>query len=62
MTVDALHASVFDAGLPALAYDDTETPDQVYPRIQATQRLARIALGPHGPEVRLVRARPNRSS
>jgi cytochrome P450 len=40
-----------DAGLPTLAYDDTETRDQVYPRIQAAQRLAPIALGPHGPEV-----------
>jgi cytochrome P450 len=59
MSVDALHASVFDAGLPTLAYDDTGTPDQVYPRIQSVQRLAPIALGPHGPEVlsyELVRA------
>jgi cytochrome P450 len=59
MAVDALHASVFDAGLPTLAYDDTDTPDQVYPRIQSVQRLAPIALGPHGPEVlsyELVRA------
>ena len=59
MPVDALHASVFDAGLPTLAYDDTGTPDQVYPRIQSVQRLAPIALGPHAPEVlsyELVRA------
>ena len=59
MSVDALHASVFGAGLPTLAYDDTGTPDQVYPRIQSVQRLAPIALGPHGPEVlsyELVRA------
>jgi cytochrome P450 len=59
MTVNALHASVFDAGLPNLSYDDTDTPAQVYPRIQSAQRLAPIALGPHGPEVlsyELVRA------
>ena len=59
MTVDARHASVFDAGLPTLAYDDTDTPDQLYPRIQSVQRVAPIALGPHGPEVlsyELVRA------
>lgn len=59
MTVDALHASVFDAGSPELGYDDTDTPAQVYPRIQSAQRLAPIALGPNGPEVlshELVRA------
>ena len=51
MTVGAVPASVFDAELPMLAYDDTETPEEMYPRIQAAQRLAPIAIGPHGPEV-----------
>jgi cytochrome P450 len=51
MTVGSVPASVFDADLPTLAYDDTETLAEVYPRIQAAQRLAPIALGPHGPEV-----------
>jgi cytochrome P450 len=51
MAVDVLDASVFDAGLPTLVYDETETPQQVYPRIRAAQRLAPIALGPYGPEV-----------
>src|SRR6201985_147983 len=59
MTVGTAPASVFDADLPTLTYDAEETPAQVYPRIQDAQRLAPIALGPHGPEVlsyHLVRA------
>jgi cytochrome P450 len=50
MTAATAPASVFDAELPTLAYDDTETHAEIYPRIQAAQRLAPIALGPHGPE------------
>jgi cytochrome P450 len=59
MTVGTAPARVFDAGLPTLAYDATETPAEVYPRIREAQRLAPVALGPHGPEVlsyRLVRS------
>jgi cytochrome P450 len=59
MTVAAVAPDVFDAGLPTVAYDDTETAAEVYPRFQAAQRHAPIALGPHGPEVlsyELVRA------
>lgn len=51
MTVSTATPSVFDAGLPTLAYEPTETPAAVYPRIQAAQRQAPIALGPFGPEV-----------
>lgn len=51
MTVDIETPNVFDAGLPALSYDVTETPRQVYPRIRAAQQLAPIAIGPLGPEV-----------
>ena len=51
MTVGTAPASVFDAGLPTLTYGDEETPAQVYPRLQAAQRQAPVALGPHGPEV-----------
>jgi cytochrome P450 len=51
MTVGTVSASVFDAALPTLSYDDTEAPAEIYPRIQAAQELAPIALGPHGPEV-----------
>lgn len=51
MTVNALRANVFDAGLPTLSYEFDETPADVYPRIQAAQRQAAIAIGPFGPEV-----------
>lgn len=51
MTVGTVAASVFDADLPTLTYDDTETPAQVYPRVREAQRLAPIAMGPYGPEV-----------
>ncbi|HWS91703.1 MAG TPA: cytochrome P450 [Mycobacterium sp.] len=51
MTVDIDKPNVFDAGLPTLRYDVTETPRAVYPRIRAAQRLAPIAIGPLGPEV-----------
>jgi cytochrome P450 len=59
MTVGTVPASVFDADLPTLAYGAEDTPAQVYPRLQAAQRQAPVALGPFGPEVlsyRLVRA------
>src|SRR5271166_4535356 len=51
MTVDTAMPSVFDAGLPTLTYDLTESPHDVYPRIRAAQRMAAIAIGPLGPEV-----------
>ena len=51
MTVGTVPASVFDADLPTLAYEQTETPAEIYPRLQAAQQLAPIALGPFGPEV-----------
>ncbi|MFZ1178859.1 MAG: cytochrome P450, partial [Mycobacterium sp.] len=51
MTVGTAPANVFDADLPTLAYGDEETPAEVHPRLQAAQRQASVALGPHGPEV-----------
>ena len=51
MTVDAARPSVFDAGLPTLSYDLTDTPQQIYPQFRAAQQEAPIALGPIGPEV-----------
>jgi cytochrome P450 len=51
MAVGTAPASVFDADLPTLAYDAEETPAEVYPRLQAAQRQAPVALGPFGPEV-----------
>ena len=51
MTVVADKPSVFDAGLPVLEYDFTDTPQQIYPQFRAAQAIAPIALGPIGPEV-----------
>jgi cytochrome P450 len=51
MTVDAAGPSVFEAGLPTLSYDFTDTPQQIYPQFRAAQQAAPIALGPIGPEV-----------
>ncbi|MDX1884356.1 cytochrome P450 [Mycolicibacterium sp. 120270] len=43
--------SVFEAGLPTLQYDLTDTPQDIYPQFQEAQQAAPIALGPIGPEV-----------
>src|SRR6516165_1661946 len=51
MTVGAAPTSVFDTDLPTLAYREEETPAEVYPRLQAAQRQAPVAMGPHAPEV-----------
>lgn len=51
MTVDIAAPSVFDAGLPTLHYDITETVHDVAPRIREVRRQSAIAIGPLGPEV-----------
>lgn len=51
MTVETSAPSVFDAGLPTLSYDITDTPQEIYPQFRAAQEKAPIALGPIGPEV-----------
>jgi cytochrome P450 len=51
VTVDATRPSVFEAGLPTLSYDLTDTPQQIYPQFRAAQQEAPIALGPIGPEI-----------
>jgi cytochrome P450 len=51
MTVQAAKPSVFDAGLPTLTYDVTDTPQEIYPQFRAAQLEAPIALGPIGPEI-----------
>ncbi|WP_374022973.1 cytochrome P450 [Mycobacterium sp. HNNTM2301] len=51
MAVGTAPTSVFDADLPTLAYLAEETPAEVYPRLQAAQRHAPVAMGPHGPEI-----------
>jgi hypothetical protein len=45
VTVDVEMPNVFDAGLPALSYDVTETRREVYPRIRAAQQLAPMQSG-----------------
>ncbi|WP_319445143.1 MULTISPECIES: cytochrome P450 [unclassified Mycobacterium] len=51
MAVGTALPSVFDAGLPTLRYDHTESPAEVYPRIRLAQRDSPIAIGPLGPEI-----------
>ena len=51
MTLHTAKPSVFDAGLPTLSYDVTDTPQEIYPQFRAAQEVAPIALGPIGPEV-----------
>ena len=51
MSVGTTTPSVFDAGLPALVYDITETMHEVAPRIHAVRKESPMAIGPLGPEV-----------
>jgi cytochrome P450 len=51
MTVDTSAPSVFDAGLPTLQYDITDTVHEVAPRIHDVRKQSPIAIGPLGPEV-----------
>ena len=52
MTVDTVRwgsPSVFDAGLPTIAYEDGQNPDDAHRLIRQARQQAPIALGPHGP-------------
>ena len=51
MTATTGAPSVFEAGLPTLAYDVTESPHEVCERIRAAQLRGPIAIGPFGPEI-----------
>ena len=51
MTIDTVRPSVFDAGLPVVAYLDAQNPDEAHEVIRRARRQAPIALGPHGPEL-----------
>jgi cytochrome P450 len=51
LTAGTALPSIFDAGLPTLEYDITDTPQEIYPQFRAAQKIAPIALGPVGPEV-----------
>ncbi len=43
--------SVFDAGLPTIAYDHLTDPEQAHRVLSQARPQAPIAIGPHGPEV-----------
>jgi cytochrome P450 len=51
MTVDTASPNVFDANLPTLAYDITETPFEVQDRLREAQQQSPVVMGPVGPEV-----------
>jgi cytochrome P450 len=54
MTVDAIGTykpTVFDAGLPPIAYEHAANPEEAHQLIRQARLQAPIALGPHGPEV-----------
>jgi cytochrome P450 len=47
----ATSPSVFDAGLPRIAYHEASHPDEAHRIIARARQRAPIALGPHGPEL-----------
>lgn len=51
MTVHAASPNVFDAGLPTLTSDITETPFDVSDRLRGAQQTSPVVMGPVGPEV-----------
>ena len=54
MTVDAIGTNsptVFDAGLPAIAYENAQNPEDAHRLIRQARLQGPIAVGPHGPEV-----------
>ena len=54
MTVDTIGTNsptVFDAGLPAIAYEHAHNPEDAHRFIRQARLQGPIALGPHGPEV-----------
>jgi cytochrome P450 len=51
VTIDTVRPSVFDAGLPVLAYEDAHSPDEAHGIIGRARRQAPIALGLRGPEL-----------
>jgi cytochrome P450 len=54
MTVDAVAANnptVFDAGLPPIAYEHAHNSEEAHRLIRQARLQGSIALGPHGPEV-----------
>jgi cytochrome P450 len=50
-TVGTNSPTVFDAGLPAIAYEHAQNPEEAHRLIRQARLQGPIALGPHGPEV-----------
>jgi cytochrome P450 len=50
-TVGSNSPTVFDAGLPAIAYEHAQYPEEAHRLIRQARQQGPIALGPHGPEV-----------
>ncbi len=50
-TIDATSPTVFDARLPAIAYEHARNPEDAHQLIRQARLQGSIALGPHGPEV-----------
>ncbi len=50
-TIDANSPTVFDAGLPAIAYEHAQNPEDAHRLIRQARLQGPIALGPHGPEL-----------
>ena len=50
-TVGTKSPTVFDAGLPAIAYEHAHNPEEAHRLIRQARVQGPIALGPHGPEV-----------
>jgi cytochrome P450 len=50
-TIGTNSPTVFDAGLPAIAYEHAHDPDEAHRLIRQARAQGPIALGPHGPEV-----------
>jgi cytochrome P450 len=50
-TVGTDSPTVCDAGLPAIAYEHAQNPDEAHRLIRQARVQGPIALGPHGPEV-----------
>jgi cytochrome P450 len=55
MTVDMMptrsYPNVFDAGLPILAYEQLDDPDEAHRLVARARNRAPIAVGTHGPEI-----------
>ena len=54
MTVDTIGTAsrtVFDAGLPPIAYEHAHSSEEAHRLIRQARLQGPIALGPHGPEV-----------